>query len=151
MKLKTLALTLAFAAGSVAAPLAASACGNEKKTVAELSVQDGAKMAKAGEAIFVDANGKETRTKMGVIPGAILLSHYETYDATKELAATKKEQKLVFYCANEMCGASKVAAEKAMAQGWHNVSVLPVGIKGWKAAGMPTASTAPAASKTGQG
>ncbi len=148
MNLKNLALSLSLAlAGLPLVEAAGLACGGEKKTVAEVTVQDGARLSKAGEAVFVDANGADTRTRMGVIPGAVLLSHYESYDAGKELPA-KKEQSLVFYCANEMCGASKVAAEKAKAAGWHKVSVLPVGIKGWKAAGMPTAQPAGAAAKS---
>jgi rhodanese-related sulfurtransferase len=148
MNLKNLCLSLSLvAAGAAIVPASALACGGEKKTVAEVTVQDGARLTKAGEAVFIDANGTETRAKMGVIPGAVLLSHYESYDAAKELPG-KKEQGLVFYCANEMCGASKVAAEKAKAAGWHNVSVLPVGIKGWKAAGMPTSAAAAAPARS---
>ncbi len=86
---------------------------------------------------FVDANGKETRAKYGIIPGAIMLTSYDGYDAAKELPKDKRKD-LVFYCSNEMCSAGKVAAGRAMEAGYTNVSVLPVGVKGWKAAGQKT-------------
>ena len=47
----------------------------------------------------VDANGADFRAKEGVIPGALLLSNYKTYDVPKELPAAK-DSPLVFYCAD---------------------------------------------------
>jgi hypothetical protein len=49
--------------------------------------------------IILDANVPETRDKWGVIPGARLLSSYDSYDVATELPPTKSA-KLVFYCAN---------------------------------------------------
>ncbi|MEQ9503541.1 MAG: rhodanese-like domain-containing protein [Deltaproteobacteria bacterium] len=118
--------------GLVAAPAAALACGG-KKEVTTVSVDKAKEMKPA----FVDANSKETRTKLGVIPGAIMLTSYDGFDAGKELPKDKRKS-LVFYCSNEMCSASKVAAGRAMEAGYSNVSVLPVGVKGWKAAGQKT-------------
>jgi hypothetical protein len=46
----------------------------------------------------VDCNGDKTRKKMGVVPGAILISDEESF-AASELPADKNA-KLVFYCAN---------------------------------------------------
>jgi hypothetical protein len=46
----------------------------------------------------VDCNGDNTRKKMGVVPGAILISDEDAY-AESELPADKTT-KLVFYCAN---------------------------------------------------
>lgn len=77
----------------------------------------------------VDANGDKTRKDVGFIPGAILLTDYETY-AASELPADRAEP-LVFYCANEQCGASHDAARKAVALGYKDVKVLPAGILGW--------------------
>ncbi len=85
----------------------------------------------------IDANGKETRSSQGVIPGAVLLTSSSQYDI-KELPADK-DSKLVFYCANQKCGASHQAAKRAMENGYTNVAVLPEGISGWKQAGQPTA------------
>jgi len=45
-----------------------------------------------------DCNHPETRKKMGVVPGAILISDNKDFDA-KELPADKAA-KLVFYCAD---------------------------------------------------
>lgn len=50
------------------------------------------------EAQAVDCNGTGTRKRMGVVPGAILVSDDETF-AASELPADKTT-KLVFYCMN---------------------------------------------------
>ena len=89
-----------------------------------------------GEGQAVDANNAATRERQGVIPGATILSHFERYDVA-ELPADKAKS-LVFYCANESCGASHAAAEKAKLAGWTDVRVLPAGIAGWKKAGKDT-------------
>lgn len=91
-----------------------------------------AKLAR-GECQPVDANGDGTRKKMGVIPGAVLLSDYDTF-STSELPADKSKT-LVFYCANTHCGASHEAAGRALTAGYTNVRVLPDGIAGWVKAG----------------
>ena len=81
----------------------------------------------------VDANGEGTRKKMGVIPGAVLLTDSESY-STSELPADKSKT-LVFYCANTHCSASHEAAARALTAGYMNVKVLPDGIAGWVQAG----------------
>jgi hypothetical protein len=76
------------------------ACGGpEPFTV--LHVKDvAARLAAPGaRPTLVDANGADFRTQEGIIPGAILLSSYKTYDAAKELPAAK-DAPLVFYCAS---------------------------------------------------
>jgi rhodanese-related sulfurtransferase len=118
-------------------PAAVWACPGEHGTpVRTVNASQGGKLNKESKATFVDANSAETRTKYGVIPGAVLLTSYESYDASKELPA-KKDQPLVFYCANERCGASMKAAERAAEAGYKDVAVLPEGIMGWKEAGLP--------------
>ena len=52
----------------------------------------------AKQAQAVDCNGERTRKKLGVVPGAILISDEELYPAS-ELPADKTT-KLVFYCAD---------------------------------------------------
>ena len=103
------------------------------------SVDELAKWTKAKTAVPVDANGKQLRASEGVIPGAVLLTSSASYEL-KELPANKSAQ-LVFYCANEKCTASHLAARRAMDNGYTNVAILPAGIKGWKAAGQPTKPT----------
>ena len=90
-----------------------------------------------GDCTPVDANGTATRKKMGVIPGAVLLTDSETFSAS-ELPADKSRP-LVFYCANTHCDSSHEAAGKAMTAGYKNVKVLPEGIAGWVKAGKKTA------------
>jgi len=101
------------------------------KAVAELPTLSVEQLASQlpGKTRPVDANGDRTRKDIGFIPGAILLSDYETY-AASELPADHGEP-LVFYCANEQCDASHEAAKKAVALGYRDVKVLPAGIIGW--------------------
>ena len=90
----------------------------------------------AGQARAVDANNAGTRHHMGTIPGAILLSQYRTY-GLDELPADH-QTKLVFFCANEQCGASHAAAGRAVLAGYTDVHVYKGGIAGWHNAGKPT-------------
>lgn len=101
--------------------------------IATVSVAELDGLIAQGGCTPVDANGDTTRRKIGVIPGAVLLSDYETY-AASELPADKARP-LIFYCANEQCGASHTAAEKAVVAGYADVRVLPAGILGWRDAG----------------
>lgn len=139
--MKRTLLSLA-AASALLVPAAAFACeghDQQAKTTepAKATVADVATWTKSKAAIPVDANGKETRTKQGVIPGAVLLTSSSSY-AVSELPADKNA-KLVFYCANQKCSASQAAAKRAMENGYTNVAYLPEGIAGWKQAGQPTA------------
>ena len=84
-------------------------------------------------AVF-DANNVDTRKKDGFIPGAVLLSSFNSYDVAKELPADKNTT-LVFYCANTRCTASHTAAQRAVDAGYTHVDVLTDGIQGWVSAG----------------
>jgi len=117
-----------------------SAANDESATttapVKELSVPEVAGLVQAKTATVVDANNSETREKMGVVPGALLLTSSHDY-ALSELPAAK-DTKLVFYCGGTMCRASDSAAKRAAQAGYADVSVMRAGIKGWKDAGKPT-------------
>lgn len=52
----------------------------------------------SGQATAVDCNGDRTRKKMGVLPGAILVTDEEQYGES-ELPADKT-RKLIFYCSD---------------------------------------------------
>lgn len=122
-------------------------------TVEEVATHiDAVNAKKTGvKAIFaVDANNDNTRSNVGTIPNAILLSSVSNYDASKVLP-TDKNAALVFYCANEKCSASKTAAQRAVEAGYTDVAVLPVGISGWVSAGKTVAKVAAPAptAKTG--
>jgi hypothetical protein len=54
------------------------------------------KAVTANEATAVDCNGDRTRKKLGVVPGAVLVTDDEAY-AASELPADKT-RKLIFYC-----------------------------------------------------
>lgn len=108
-----------------------------RPALATLSVDELAAKLARGECRAVDANGDATRKRLGVIPGAVLLSDYETF-LPSELPADKSKG-LVFYCSNEHCGASEEAAARALTAGYTDVKVLPAGIVGWAKAGQQTA------------
>jgi rhodanese-related sulfurtransferase len=136
----------AIAAVAIVIPSKGYTCDEEHKqtqaakpAVQKMSVDALAKLNKEHKATVYDANSPDTRQKMGVIPGAKLLTSAVKYEPSKELPATKTD-KIVFYCMNEMCGASHMAAKRATEAGYTDVSVLPAGIEGWKAAGQATAT-----------
>lgn len=52
---------------------------------------------------------------------------------------------LVFYCSNPLCSKAPNGARRARQMGYTDVAVMSAGIKGWIAAGLPTASAASAA------
>lgn len=108
--------------------------GGETETkVATVSIDQLETMLAKNECIPVDANGDQTRKKLGTIPGAVLLTDSETFAASE--LPTDKSKQLVFYCSNTSCGASEEAAHKALTAGYTNVKVLPDGIAGWVKAG----------------
>ena len=102
----------------------------------EVSVAQLSELLADGKVVVFDANSAETRTKLGVVPGAKLLASSSEYDLA--MLPSDKSQMLVFYCANSRCTASDKAAERAQAAGFTNVAVLRVGIKGWADAGKAT-------------
>lgn len=136
--MKRIILSMAVAASFIV-PTAALACEGHQQASVEpkkVTVAELASLTKDKKATPVDVNGKSTREKDGVVPGAVLLTSSSQYDL-KELP-TDKASKLVFYCANQKCGASHAAAKRAMENGYTDVAVMPDGISGWKSAGQPT-------------
>lgn len=107
------------------------------RAIPALSVDELEARLSRGECRAVDANGDATRKRLGVIPGAVLLSDYEAF-LPSELPADRSKG-LVFYCTNEHCGASEEAAARALTAGYTDVRVLPAGIAGWARAGKRTA------------
>ena len=131
-----LAAVLALGAGAGCSKADKATPKAEKASVANLptiTVDEVDQKLASGDCVPVDANGTETRKKMGVVPGAVLLTDSETFQIS-ELPADKSKQ-LIFYCANTRCGASHEAAEKALTAGYTNVKVMPDGIAGWVKAG----------------
>jgi len=131
-----LLIALALPACAKDEPAKKPAATEEVGALPTVTVDELATLILDGRGQAVDANNAATRERQGVIPGATILSHFERYDVA-ELPADKGTP-LVFYCANEKCGASHAAAEKAKLAGWTDVRVLPAGIAGWKNAGRQT-------------
>jgi rhodanese-related sulfurtransferase len=89
-----------------------------------------------GEIVVFDANPTDIFNKHHV-PGA----KWVAYDAVsaRDLPSDKSTP-IVFYCMNEMCSASPMAARRARSLGWNNIYLMPKGIQGWIDVGLPTAS-----------
>lgn len=100
----------------------------------DLSIEKVSALVASGDCVAVDANSADTRNELGVVPNAILLSNYRTFEVS-ELPADKAK-KLVFYCGSEACSAAPKAAELAQAAGYEDVNVMRAGIRGWVGAGQ---------------
>lgn len=134
--MKRLLAVLSLALAPVACKKEADPSPHAAAAIAELGVDELERQLSEGACVAVDANGPPTRKKLGIIPGAVLLSDYEAF-ALSELPADK-QKRLVFYCANEYCDASHEAAKRARVAGYSDVKVLPAGIAGWVKAKKPT-------------
>ena len=104
-------------------------------SIAAVSVDELDRLLAHQDCLAVDANGDATRRRMGIIPGAVLL----TDDSIDKLPPDRSKS-LVFYCANEACRSSHDAAAKAFLAGYTHVKVMPAGIAGWVRAGKQTSS-----------
>lgn len=135
MRTILLVAVIAFGAGAGCAKSETSQTAEktEKVKLPTITIDEVDQKLASGDCVPVDANGTVTRKKMGVVPGAVLLTDSDTFQVS-ELPADKAKT-LVFYCANTHCGASHTAAEKAITAGYTNVKVMPDGIAGWVKAG----------------
>ena len=133
----TLALSLAACAHHRSAPQCDKPCSDcpdaeKKEAFGRLTVQEVSALVARNAASVFDDNHEE-RYKAGHVPGAVWLS----YDAvTADKLPADKDRTLVFYCANEHCGACHKAADAAVALGYTKVFIMPPGIAGWEAAGL---------------
>ena len=100
--------------------------------VRELSVEAVAELLRAGDAVFLDAN-PASRHKRGHLPGAVLVDPGAVGEALPE----DRTAPVVFYCRDRSCGAAPAAARRAVKLGFTDVGVMPDGIQGWVAAGLP--------------
>ncbi|RMG17275.1 MAG: hypothetical protein D6729_09265 [Deltaproteobacteria bacterium] len=134
-RLASAIITLALAASL---PPAARACkgGAKQQAFQKIDVEELTRLQATGPVHLYDANSEKTRKKLGVIPGATLLTSPSEYDVAKVLPK-EKDAVLVFYCANVHCTASHVAAKRAIEAGYTQVYVLAPGVKGWAEAGRP--------------
>jgi len=133
MRTILLAAVLALGAGACSKSADKAAASDKDSKVPLISVSDVDQQLAKGECVPVDANGERTRKKMGVVPGAVLLTDSEAF-ALSELP-TDKSKPLVFYCGSKTCGASHEAAHRALTAGYTNVKVMGEGIAGWVSAG----------------
>jgi rhodanese-related sulfurtransferase len=123
----------------------ACACGcNAKKAAAPAQAEQHAYKvidtaavvaAVAAKTTIVDARGGKFLDRRR-IPGAKVLAANSSEQAITA-ALPNKDAKIVTYCTNLKCPASKMLATKLVAMGYTNVAKYPAGIDGWEAAGKP--------------
>lgn len=90
---------------------------------------------KEGKAVILDARaGKWDDGRR--IPGAKQLSAADAVEKAATLIPAK-DSRIIVYCANTHCPASKFLAEALVKLGYTNVEKYPDGIEGWAAAGNP--------------
>ena len=92
-----LALVLATA-GAAGCSKSEPKTEEKSEQFAKMSMDEVEAAITSGQATAVDCNGDRTRKKLGVLPGAILISDEEQYGAS-ELPADKG-RKLIFYCSD---------------------------------------------------
>lgn len=136
MRTLLLSMILAIAACSTSSTKTETTAQQREVNIPTVTVDELDSKLAAGGSQAVDANLDTTRKKLGVVPGAVLLTDSQNFQLT-ELPSDKSKE-LVFYCANPQCGASHQAAAKAIAAGYANVRVMPEGIAGWVKAGKKT-------------
>jgi hypothetical protein len=84
--------------------VAASGCAKDKPSAEQvdeypkMSLDEVEKGIAANVVTAIDCNGERTRKKLGVVPGAVVISDEETYPVS-ELPADKA-RRLVFYCSD---------------------------------------------------
>ena len=120
----------AQAARTVGPSAAASAVADTEPTpLRTISPADVAALIGKPAVFIYDCNGPELYAQ-GHVPTSTLMP----YDSvTVNRLPPNRDATLVFYCYNELCRASPVAARAAMALGYRNVLQMPAGIAGWKA------------------
>lgn len=143
MKRIALALSILCTAMASTTAVACPACDDSKEAT-ELSAQGIGSLTPAqvqsqlaaGRVRVFDSNPVDVFNKHHV-KGATRVD----YDQVKafDLPADKSSP-IVFYCMNERCGASPIAARRARELGWTNVYLMPAGIQGWIDAGLEVAT-----------
>ncbi len=93
--------------GAVLALATVGGCSNDKSSsaaaekaddVPTVTLDETDKLLAANEATAVDCNGDRTRTKYGILPGAVLIADEESFPAS-DLPADKT-RRLIFYCSD---------------------------------------------------
>ena len=107
-------------------------CNMDPKRIDAVSLCD---LLESGGIKLVDVRGEESFDAEH-IPGAISVPLKGFPDNALDML--DMNDRIVTYCTNIACSAGPTAAEKLVEMGYRDVSVLPVGIEGWKGAGFKT-------------
>lgn len=105
-----------------------------KKNIVEISPQEVAAKARKGEAVIVDVREQDEWDE-GHIPDAVHVSR-GTIELEIEEKIPDPNATIICHCGGG--GRSALAAESLQKMGYKNVRSMAGGLKGWKAAGLPT-------------
>ena len=94
------------------------------------------RLLREGLAVAIDVNSRPSWARAHV-PGARSL---DPADFQGRDLPTDFRTPLVFYCSNPLCRKAPLAARRAEKMGYGDVRVMPAGISGWVAAGLPVES-----------
>ena len=98
-----------------------------KEKYGDISYTELQKVIKKGDAVIIDANGKESYEKNHVT-GAV--SFHDKKRLDKALPG-EKDVLIIAYCGSPKCAAWTAAADYVAARGYTNVTHYSEGIKGW--------------------
>ena len=107
-----------------------------RKKITEISPHDTAARFKSGEALIIDVRDKDEWDE-GHIPGATHLSR-GTVELDIEEKVPDPNATIICHCGPEGFRGSALAAESLQKMGYKNVRSMAGGLKGWRAAGLPT-------------
>ena len=97
----------------------------------------------AGTATIVDALPQSYFDQQH-LPGAVNLVA-DDVDARAGDVLPDRNRTVITYCSNPACGNSKAVARRLELLGYRDVRTYPGGIQDWVEAGLPTHTSAPAA------
>src|SRR3989344_6602427 len=108
--------------------------------IKEISTQELiAKIKNKYDFLLIDVNPKHSYDKHHIKESTYL--NYDHLIADFRKLNVPREKFLVFYCEDNWCNASPIAAKKIAALGYTNVHEYKEGVQGWIKAGMPIEGT----------
>lgn len=121
-----------------AAPAEDHAAEAEAHAYKEISAEELKALIESDKSVVVIDSRGEGYFDGEVIEGAKVLSAQDANEESLAKIIPSKDAKVVFYCTNLECPASKISVIKAEKAGYSNLYKYAGGIEDWKAKGYPT-------------
>jgi rhodanese-related sulfurtransferase len=117
-------------------PLLVPYHGTLPENVQVATPQEALELFEGGGSVFVDAREWE-RYAYAHVPGAINLPADDFEQYQNELIYLRASHKVVVYCEDVQCGASKKLVELLVENQVSDLVLMPEGIAGWQKNGFP--------------